>query len=104
MEATRRLKSKRSQRNKIQEAHTCSCHYKKLSRLLSICSYAHRRDADGLLLLFIGLGLLKASRFQERFETMFLASIPRPSNANGKSRLAQEQLLSSIYLLVVEIK
>lgn len=69
-----------------------------------MCTYAHRRDANGLLLMFIALGLLEATRFQERFETMFLASIPRTSNANSKGRLAQEQLLSSIYLLVVEIK
>lgn len=35
---------------------------------------------------------------------MLLASIPRANNATGKGRLAQEQLLSSTYLLVVEIK
>lgn len=56
--------------------------------------------------MFIALGLSKAARFQERFESVSLASIPRANNATGKGRLAQEQLflLSSTYLLVVETK
>lgn len=54
--------------------------------------------------MFIALGLSKAAQFQERFESVLLASVPRANNATGKGRLAQEQLLSSTYSLVVEIK
>lgn len=54
--------------------------------------------------MFIALGVSKAARFQERFESVLLASIPRANAANGKGRQAQEQLLSSVYLLVVGIK
>lgn len=77
---------------------------KKRSRLVSICTYAYERDADGFLLMFIALGLSKAARLQERFESVLIASIPRANNATGKGRLAQEQLLSSIYSFVIEIK
>lgn len=104
MEDTNRLKLIRSQGNGIQEAHTCSCpNKKKWSRLVSICTYAYKRDADGFLLMFIALGLSKAARFQERFQSV-LASIPRANNATGKGRLTQEQLPSSTFLLLVENK
>lgn len=69
-----------------------------------MCTYAYRRDVDSFLLMFIALGVSKAARFQERFEFVLLASIPRANAATGKGRQAQEQLLSSVYLLVVEIK
>lgn len=69
---------------------------------MSIYTYAYKRDADGFLLMFIALGLSKAARFQETFQSV-LASIPRANNATGKGRLTQEQLLSSTFLPLVEI-
>jgi len=82
-------------------AHACT---KKQSGLVSICIYVYKRDADGFLLMFIALGLSKEARFQERFESVLLAGIPRANNATDEGRLAQEQQLSSTHLLVVEIK
>lgn len=70
---------------------------------MSICTYAYKRAAGGFLLMSVALGLSKAARFQERFESV-LASIPRANNTSGKGRLAEERLLSSTYLLAVEIK
>lgn len=61
----------------------------KRSRFVSICTYACKKHCDGFLLMFIALGLSKAVRFQERFESVSLASIPRANSATGKGRLAK---------------